>query len=297
MTVYAALAHHFTIGCDDVDLDAHLRDVLASLERRHVQPGTTRPGRYELHVADPSGPFTLRYDGEVVVASRDPTRPYAWLLHHVNTGAIAASRQLTLLHAAVACTDAGAVLLPGSMASGKSTLVAGLTVRGWRYASDEIGAIDPQDRTVRPYPRAISLDEGAWSLFRAFEPSVARSVGRFVPRQWQIPPASIGSTQRAPTLPCAVVLPRYEPGVQTALRELDPVEALRRLLQCSFTFPRQRGRDFRVLADVVDRAPCFELRVGDLDRACAALEATFGPGPERFVTGRSVMVTAPRPAG
>jgi HprK-related kinase A len=58
------------------------------------------------------------------------------------------ANDLLLLHAGAVESNGLALLLPAVPGSGKSTLTAALSMRGWRLLSDEFGAIDPLLGTV-----------------------------------------------------------------------------------------------------------------------------------------------------
>ena len=57
---------------------------------------------------------------------------------------------LLLLHAGAVERDGLALLLPAMPGSGKSTLTAALSLRGWRLLSDEFGAFDPGRASSAP---------------------------------------------------------------------------------------------------------------------------------------------------
>lgn len=276
MTTYHALEHRFRLDVDDVRLRRYVEDVFAPLAARAV--GDANASTYTLRVGTESAnTFELYADDTCVVTSLDPTRPLAHLLNHVNVTAIERSSGNTLLHAAAASSTDGAVIFPAAMEAGKSTLVAGLTRAGWSYITDEVVAIDPVDRLVRPYPRSISLDPGSWPLFRDVAPHVDPAIEPFLPRQWQVPPTWLGSVQAGPIPITAIVTHAYVEDSETILEELDPVECLRRILACCFTLPQHAERDLTTLAALIDLVPCYFLQVGDLEGACRELTSEFEP--------------------
>ena len=276
MITYRALAHVFAVNCDHDGLSRYIAEVFSPL-RAPAKAGD-RVTTYDVRVNATNGHVhRLLMDGSPIVASHRPDRPYAHLLHQINARAITDSAvEATLLHASAALSPLGALLFTAPMESGKSTLVTGLTRRGWGYITDEIVAIDA-DLDLRPFRRSVSLDPGSWPLFPDLRPAIDPSITPYLPPQWQVHPEHIGdiATGRLPV--AGVVLPRYVPRSRTRLHRMDPVEALRDVLACCFTFPEHTERDLDVLAGLVDRVPCFSLTTGDLASACTAVMGTFSP--------------------
>lgn len=283
MTTYRALAHQFTVTCNHAGLAEHIADVFSCLFA--PADAGAHVSAYDLRIAPQDDhAHRLLIDGAPIVTSRRPDRPYAHLLHQINARAIADSGAgATLLHASAALSPLGVLLLPAPMESGKSTLVTGLIRRGWEYVTDEIAAIGG-DLDLRTYPRSVSLDPGSWHLFPDLRPDIHPSIVRYLPPQWQVHPERIGRIATGPLTVAGVVLPSYIPASRTRLRGLDPVEALRDLLACCFTFPEHTERDLDVLADLVDRVPCFSLSSGDLASGCSVVMEAFGTSTVRTDT-------------
>ena len=82
-----------------------------------------------------------------------------------------------LLHAASVEKDGRALIMTGESGAGKSTLAALLGERGWRLMGDEFALLDLDDGRLLPFPRAVSLKNGA---IRVMESEVAAD--RFGPR-------------------------------------------------------------------------------------------------------------------
>lgn len=282
MTVYGALEHRFRVRCDHRGVAERLEAVLEPL-RSHV--GEHADVEYELLIdRPPPGPFELWRDGDIVVRSKQAASPYAHLLQQINHHANRLTAgSATVLHSAAAVSRDGPVLLPAPMESGKSTLVTAMVLSGWHYLTDELVVLKPATGHVRAFPRSISLDRGSWSLFPQLAPPLDAATRRRLPAQWQVPPASIGRVDLGGQAPAAIVTHRYDPLRQTALLELDPVECLRRLIRCCFSFDTHVQRDLAVLAQAIDRTPCFELTVGTLDAARETLLDRFGGQPAATV--------------
>lgn len=278
MTSFAALEHRFRVRCDHPGVAERLRTVLEPLASDADDDAVVS---YEL-IVDRSGrgPFELWRDDELVVSSERPPLPYAHLLQQINHHAnLLTAHTSTVLHSAAAIGRDGPILLPAPMESGKSTLVTEMVLNGWAYLTDELVALAPETCRVRAFPRSISLDRGSWPLFPQLEPHVDAATRRRMPAQWQVPPSTIGRIGTGGRLPAAIVTHGYDPTRPTELTELDPVECLRRLIRCCFSFDGHVERDLGVLAALIDRTPCFELTVGTLRSARELLIERFGQEP------------------
>ena len=91
-----------------------------------------------------------------------------------------------LLHAATVEKDGRALIMTGESGAGKSTLAALLGERGWRLMGDEFALLDLATGALMPFPRAVSLKNGA---IRVMEAEVAAD--RFGPRLEDTPKGAI----------------------------------------------------------------------------------------------------------
>ena len=77
---------------------------------------------------------------------------------------------LLLLHAGTLERDGLALLLPALPGSGKSTLTAALSSRGWRLLSDEFGVFDPNDGALHALVKPVGLKNHSIDVIRSFAP-------------------------------------------------------------------------------------------------------------------------------
>ena len=103
-------------------------------------------------------------DGSMLVRTPARSIAFAHLLFEANQQAIEQTAGVTRMHASAAALDDAAVVMPGAMGAGKSTLVAGLMTRGFAYLTDEVVALDPSSGAVVPYPKPLSLGTPPESL-------------------------------------------------------------------------------------------------------------------------------------
>src|SRR5262249_45664837 len=86
--------------------------------------------------------------------------------------AINAHNFLFYIHAGVVGTDKGCALFPAAPGSGKSSLTAALTHRGFRYFSDEVALIESSSFEVCPMPLAFCVKSTGWDVIAPYLPQV-----------------------------------------------------------------------------------------------------------------------------
>ena len=264
----AAGAHVFDVACEHGEA-AVLEQVTGPL-RTHTDEGVAVHYRIVRRDHDHL-PVALYRDLTRLAVAPRVSRLLRFLTWQVNRSMVATtSRTHVVLHAACAVRAGITVLLPGDREQGKTTTVAGLLREGYDYVTDEAAAIDLVTLRLSPFPKALSIDPGAWSLFPECRPP---SHDDDVP-QWQVPAHRLGSlaADRPVPPPRLVIFPRFTAGAATRRTRLTPGEALRMLSQCAFDFPLAPRRNLEVLARVATAATAVVLEMGDLDSAVTAVE-------------------------
>ncbi len=251
----------------DDKLTRYLTELYAPMQS--TQPG---PADHVLTLSS-SGPagattWSVHLDATRVIASPAPSVAFSYLLWEANRRAIDATSDLVAVHASAAVSGDVAIVLPGPMGAGKSTLVASLVRAGLGYLTDEVVGFDASTGLIRPYPKYISVGEALDDLV----PPVPESIRAFIGDQRLVPPDAIrrGAAAGA-TRPRVIVTPRYERGATAALERLSPAAALGMLAQHAFHIERDGQRTLDVLADVVEQSSCFALVSGDVPTATSVL--------------------------
>lgn len=250
----------------DIPAVVHLIDELyAPLARAGPASHALMLGTTMMH--DGSGYFTA-LDGSVVARTPAPTVAFAHLLFEANQQAIEQSPELIRIHSAAVAVGDRAVILPGPMGAGKSTLAAGLTHRGLGYITDEVVAIDRGSGLVRTYPKPISLGAAPDPIGSiGWEPSPG--AGLFLGASGVIPARTLGHVDDRAHPVGLVVLPLYVPGAATELVRLPDSEALAAV--ASHTFHLDRPGTLDALAGVLAGVPCYHLVSGSLPDAVDAV--------------------------
>ncbi len=191
------------------------------------------------------------------------------------------AHQYLMLHAAVVERDGLAIILPALPGSGKSTLCAALSLRGWRLLSDEFGLVEPATGRLLPLPRAVPLKNESIAVIRAFSPRA--HLGPVFPntRKGTVvhmrPPGDGLRRQTESAQPRWILFPRFRQGRPVDIRAVPDMSAFPRLAFNSFNYRLLGEVGFRTATALVKRCDCFSIEYGDLDQAISALERTL-PG-------------------
>jgi len=180
--------------------------------------------------------------------------------------------QYLQIHASLVKLDGKTILFPASPGSGKTTLSAGLVIRGADYFSDEFALIDPKTLLVYPYPKAFCVKEGSIPILQNFCPGLNFD-SRWIKKRkgpvafldpWLIrenPVATPGQIDY-------IVFPNYSPQAQPLLTPISKAEAAFNLNKHSLNFLNFRERGIEILAKLVESADCYRLQAGELGPTC-----------------------------
>ena len=180
-----------------------------------------------------------------------------------------------LMHAGALEINGRGLLLPAMPGSGKSTLTAALSRRGFRLLSDEFGVIRLSDRRLLAMLRPIALKNESIDVMRSFDRSVI--IGPAFPKTRKGTVAHM-----APQLkdvkaihdavdPTCIVFPQFDSAAGVELTPLPRARAFARLVVNSFNYEVLGPEAFDALCDVVQACSCYELRYGDLNQAVSVM--------------------------
>jgi HprK-related kinase A len=183
-------------------------------------------------------------------------------------------KRFMLLHAASVERGGRALILTGESGAGKSTLAALLGERGWRLMGDEFALLDLASGRLHPFPRAISLKNGAIKVMQAM---VARDrlgpllegTPKGVIRHLRPRAGAIARMSEA-AVPALILFPRF--GQDRAVRPVGPAEVFVRLTQASTNYVTLGGRGFDALTRLVTSAPAVAVDYPDTGTAIELVE-------------------------
>jgi HprK-related kinase A len=178
-------------------------------------------------------------------------------------------KRYLLLHASTVEKDGRALIMTGESGAGKSTLAALLGERGWRLMGDEFALLDMESGDLMPFPRAVSLKNGA---IRVMEAEV--EAARFGPLMAGTPKGDIRHmSPRADALarmgegakPALILFPRF--GPETAVRSVGAAEIFMRFTQASTNYVTLGGRGFDALTRLIATSPALAIDYPDTESA------------------------------
>lgn len=183
---------------------------------------------------------------------------------------------LLLLHAGAVERQGLALILPAVPGSGKSTLTAALSLRGWRLLSDEFGAYDPALGAFRALLKPVALKNQSIDVIRSFEPEA--QIGPLFPKTRKGTVAHLGAGAAAvtrcaePAAPGAVILPKWVAGSSTRLEVMTPDAVFMALAYNAFNYTTLAAVGFEAAVQLARDCPGWTLVYSDLDDAVAAID-------------------------
>lgn len=183
-------------------------------------------------------------------------------------------KRYLLLHAATVERDGRALIMTGESGAGKSTLAALLGERGWRLMGDEFALLDMASGQLLPFPRAVSLKNGAIGVMEA---EVAAD--RFGPRldgtpkgaiRHMRPTAAAIARMGEGAAPALILFPRF--GAAPAVRHVGAAEVFMRLTQASTNYVALGRAGFDSLTGLIARHPALAIDYPDTDTAIGLVE-------------------------
>lgn len=187
-------------------------------------------------------------------------------------------RGLFSLHAACLSDDAGSgVLLAGASGAGKSTLALALARGGMRFLSDDVVFLhrDADAEVVRAlgFADAVGLSDHAAERFGELRGLIECPPVEGFPKRLERIEDLLGATAVADCDPVALVFPEVSRSWPSAIVELDPREALVRLVpDVLVTDASATQSHLQAIAELLDQVRCYALRSGtDLERAAALI--------------------------
>lgn len=183
---------------------------------------------------------------------------------------------LLLLHAGVLERDGLALVLPATPGSGKSTLTAALSLRGWRLLSDEFGAFCPDRQRFIAMLKPVALKNRSIDVIRGFAPEAP--LGPSFPKTRKGTVAHLAADREAVDRrkdwvhPGAVVIPRWVEGAALKLERLAPHVQFSALAFNAFNYQDTGARGFDAVSHLTTVCGGWQMTYSRLNDAMLALD-------------------------
>lgn len=224
-------------------------------------------------------------DGEATFPSFERSLSLPMFEWAVNWCVFTRPHQYLILHSGVLERGGHGIILPGQPGAGKSTLTAGLSLRGWRLLSDEVCVMRTPSTDLIPVPRPIGLKEESIAVIKRFEPAVVMGPptpgtrkGTVAHIQVDANAIAAGQTNAKPRL---IVFPTYRAGSPVVLEPFSKATTMLRVAQDAFNFSILGTTGFETLASLIDACDCYTLTYSSMDDAIACLNELITKEPSQ----------------
>jgi HprK-related kinase A len=215
------------------------------------------------------------FDGKPSFIPLPEAQSFAMLEWGLNWCIAAHGHQYLIIHAAVIENRGRAIVLPAPPGSGKSTLCAGLVLRGWRLLTDELALYDMQSRMIYGMSRPINLKNHSIDVIKAFAPEVQMTSPIHDTTKGTVallrPPPESVARMSEPVLANCIVLPQFCRGAPSRLTPYSRARTFMLMADQSFNFNIHGERGFDAMGDLIDGSDCYQYSYSQL----ADAETTF----------------------
>ena len=180
---------------------------------------------------------------------------------------------MAIIHASAVTNGTKTMVFTASPGSGKSTIAAMLQQKGYALVSDDFVPVEHSSKHVFPFPAAMSVKEGATELLSAWHPSLQSDIEpqrslsnklvRYLPVDGKAFPAPVKE----------LIFIKYDPEVNFEMEKLPRIDALKMLLDETWTFPSSENAA-RFL-DWYSQLSCYRLTYSNNGKALQNITELF----------------------
>ncbi len=223
------------------------------------------------------------FDGQPSFIPLPAAQAFAMLEWGLNWCVAAHAHQYLIFHAAVVEKGGCAVLLPAPPGAGKSTLCAGLVMRGWRLLSDELALYDLASGLVHGMSRPMNLKNRSIEVIRQFAPEAVMTAPMPDTTKGTVAllRPSTHSVVRAeePARVRHIVLPKYVADAPATLLPHGRARTFMLLAEQSFNYGLQGEAGFDAIGQLVDACQCYQFTYGRLEDALPVFDGLLAEAP------------------
>lgn len=229
---------------------------------------------FRLHTGTSGPQLTVFSDHACIYRGDVPADGLHSLMEAMMNHWVRASCGGLMLHAGLVSREGRGLMLPGPSGSGKSSLIAWLTQRGWAYHGDELVFVSSDGSAWQGFARPLCL-KGDWrSLFPQRDLAVEALQG--ATDRCMVPASAFSRLRGAgpeSALPWRIVFPTHTPGQTAELRRVSAGQSAIRLVQAVLNGGNLPQRGMSVIGGMARSIEVFDLRYGGFGDLDASIEA------------------------
>lgn len=208
------------------------------------------------------------FDGQPSFTGLPVAQSMAMLEWGLNWCVAAHSHQYLVVHAAVIEKNGKAAVLPAPPGSGKSTLCAGLVIKGWRLLSDELALYDLETGLIYGMARPVSLKNQSINVIKDLAPNATMTAR--VPNTTKgtiallRPPLSSVLRVLEPVKASWIVLPKYVADSPPVLTPYSRARTFMLIAEQSFNYETLGSEGFDAVGTLVSGCQCYQFSYSSL---------------------------------
>lgn len=212
--------------------------------------------------------YTIYQNDKMLYQTLDPLQLVPFLEWHLNNSALAKLDNYLQIHAGAITKNSKGIILPACTNGGKTTLILGLLMRGFKYLSDEVVLVDPETCRIFPFPKNLCLKEGSFKLFDPSRIGIQMKEHHVRPSKGAL--SFINPTRIAPDVtgcPCEaafLIFPYFDTSRSVQLKKIRKSEALLNMTKLLLNVPYFQEEWLDVLVGLTKNAECYSISVNSL---------------------------------
>jgi hypothetical protein len=181
---------------------------------------------------------------------------------------------LMAVHASAISNGQKTILFSASPGSGKTTFAALLQTQGYSIISDDFVPIEQSSFKAYPLPIALSVKEGALDLLTSHYPELDKNSMIRINSKKKVKYLPVAAKMMDMIFPVnEFVFIKYDNKVDLRLEKIEPVEALKQLLEEAWIPPA--AENVEILLDRIFNASFYNLTYSNNEKAIEAVTQIF----------------------
>lgn len=243
---------------------------------RHAPAGGNIPPHvtYRLTPGDEPGRLLLYRDDALIYEGDSEAALAELLLGNTCYHLADQSRGGLLFHAGGLAWKGKGLLLPGGVATGKTTLTAWLVAKGLDYLTDELVFVPQGSDAIQTFTRPLNLKSPSRAVLQNqfdFDRHAAHILSS--PYADLIPPTLLNPANTPSEPPLGLIIfPQYRAGSDFVLQPLSKAQAGLELMRCLVNARNLPDHGFAEITRLAKIAPAYKMSYADFDQVGGHVE-------------------------